>query len=122
VTICTPPAWHYYNPVSPITSDTIASSAVRGQYNGYRDEVGNGDSLTETYADITVAINTPAWQGVPIKLRTGKAMAAKITETRIRFNDNSELVCHIQPDSGLEFITERSRQLKKPYRNLRFGS
>jgi len=98
--------------VSPITSDTIASSAVRGQYNGYRDEVGNGDSLTETYADITVAINTPAWQGVPIKLRTGKAIAAKITETRIRFNDNSELVCHIQPDSGLEFITESSDNSK----------
>jgi len=100
--------------VSPISADTIASSAVRGQYNGYRDEVGRDDSVTETYAGITVVVNTPAWQGVPITLRTGKGMATKITEVRIRFNDSSELVCHIQPDSGLQLIPDDATSPLRP--------
>jgi len=49
--------------------------AVRGQYLGYLDEeaVAN-DSRRETYAAVRLSIENWRWDGVPIFLRTGKAL------------------------------------------------
>ena len=55
-------------------------SAIRGQYDGYKDETGNSDSTTETYAEVTIESSAERWQGVPIKLLTGKALDEKRTE------------------------------------------
>jgi len=50
--------------------------AVRGQYEGYRDEPGVAPgSDTETFVAIEVEIDNWRWAGVPFYLRTGKAMA-----------------------------------------------
>ena len=50
---------------------------VRGQYSGYRDEVGVApDSETETFIALKVGIDNWRWAGVPFYLRTGKRMAA----------------------------------------------
>ena len=51
---------------------------VYGQYEGYTDADGvAADSTTETFVAARVEIDNWRWAGVPIYLRTGKAMAEK---------------------------------------------
>jgi glucose-6-phosphate 1-dehydrogenase len=92
------------------------SLAVRGQYEGYLDEeaVAN-DSRRETYAAMRVSIDNWRWDGVPIFLRTGKALARRATEVVIKLRDAPMLriagrrqrgiptliVIRIQPDEGI---------------------
>ena len=76
--------------IQPITAESMAdknstAQARRGQYSGYRDEVGNQNSFVETFAAITTTIDSPRWQGVPISIRTGKAMANKQTTVTFTF-------------------------------------
>jgi glucose-6-phosphate 1-dehydrogenase len=90
--------------------------AVRGQYIGYLDEeaVAN-DSRRETYVALRVSIENWRWDGVPIFLRTGKALQRRVTEVVIRLRDAPHLriggnrqrgvpsliVIRIQPDEGI---------------------
>lgn len=54
----------------------LPSNVVRGQYVGYRDEVGVApDSETETFIALKVGIDNWRWAGVPFYLRTGKRLA-----------------------------------------------
>jgi glucose-6-phosphate 1-dehydrogenase len=83
------------------------SKATRAQYEGYGLEAKNIDSLTETFVSVELASTAPQWQGVPIVLTTGKALASKTTEVRIRFRKRHDaqsnyLILHIQPDEGVE--------------------
>ena len=49
---------------------------VRGQYTGYRSEVGvSADSDTETFIALKCYIDNWRWAGVPFYLRTGKRLA-----------------------------------------------
>ena len=92
------------------------SLSVRGQYEGYLDEEGvEDDSRRETYAAIRVSIDNWRWDGVPIFLRTGKALRRRITEVVIKLRDAPMLriggrrqrgiptliVIRIQPDEGI---------------------
>ncbi len=93
--------------VQPVAPDHVKSQAVRGQYTGYREEVGNPDSVTETYAAITVLVDNDRWRGVPVNLRTGKAMAAKNYEINITFQADDDapsnrLRFRLQPNEGIE--------------------
>lgn len=93
-------ALQYLHPADPLR-------AVRGQYKGYQQEVGNPGSITETFVSVELSSGDPRWQGVPIKLVTGKALDKKTTEIRINFKKTHEaqgdrLVFHIQPDEGVE--------------------
>lgn len=91
--------------ISPITGEDVASQTARGQYEGYREEVGNPSSSTETFASVTVRIDTPRWSDVPMTLQTGKAMAEKRTDVRLNFVDGStQLVISIQPDLGISLV------------------
>jgi glucose-6-phosphate 1-dehydrogenase len=111
----------------PIPADNIGAFAVRGQYDsgwiegdavsGYRNEPGiNPHSNAETYAAVKLLVDNWRWQDVPFYLRTGKRMAAPISEISIRFRDiphnafpaitglNSQpvrLVIQIQPQQGI---------------------
>ena len=92
------------------------SNAVRGQYIGYLDEeaVAN-DSRRETYAAVRLSIENWRWDGVPIFLRTGKALQRRVTEVVIKLRDAPHLriggnrqrgvpsliVIRIQPDEGI---------------------
>jgi glucose-6-phosphate 1-dehydrogenase len=76
--------------IAPVSPD----QAARGQYGAdrdgklaaYRDEPNVArDSATETYAAIRVEIDNWRWAGVPFFLRTGKHLAARVTEIAIRF-------------------------------------
>ncbi len=59
---------------------------VLGQYNGYRQAKGvSPDSTTPTYAALRVYVDNWRWFGVPFYLRSGKALAEKVTEVVIVF-------------------------------------
>ena len=54
---------------------------VRGQYRGYRSEVGvAADSNVETYAALRLHIDSWRWAGVPFYLRSGKCLDTTVTE------------------------------------------
>ncbi len=70
----------------PITGEDVATSTVRGQYIGYREEEGVApDSETATYGALRMFIDNPRWKGVPFYLRSGKALPAKCSEIIIQF-------------------------------------
>ncbi len=88
--------------IRPIAADQIHSRTIRGQYDGYTDEIKNPHTLTETYAAIRLTSSNSTWQRTSIVLKTGKALSSKLTQICITFHDGSRLFCHIQPDKGLE--------------------
>lgn len=89
---------------------------VRGQYRGYTDvpEVPK-DSQTETFVALRTEIDNWRWAGVPIFLRTGKALPEKVTEVRLflrrvpalaflpdcRPAEPNQIVFRIDPDPGM---------------------
>jgi glucose-6-phosphate 1-dehydrogenase len=90
--------------------------AVRGQYEGYLDVRGvDPDSRRETYAAARLVIENWRWEGVPIFVRTGKALRRQLTEAVVRFKDAPHLrvggrrqrgiptllVMRFQPDEGI---------------------
>jgi glucose-6-phosphate 1-dehydrogenase len=92
------------------------ASAVRGQYAGYLDEMAvDNDSRRETYAAARLSIENWRWDGVPIFIRTGKALKRRVTEVVIKLRDAPHLriggnrqrgipsliVIRIQPDEGI---------------------
>lgn len=84
----------------------VNEQVQRGQYEGYREEVGNPDSTVETYVSMTLYSRDWHWQGVPITLTTGKALDRKRTEIRIRYRQEdslhaNELIMHVQPNEGV---------------------
>ena len=61
-----------FGAMAPIEPD----DAVRGQYEGYRDEPGVApDSDTETFVAVRARVDNWRWSGVPFCLRAGKRMA-----------------------------------------------
>jgi len=93
--------------MAPVPAEQVVQLTKRGQYKGYRQEVENQESVTETFAEINVLSHAERWQGVPIKLLTGKALDEHKTEVRIIFRGtekiaNNELLFRIQPDEGFE--------------------
>ena len=109
-------------PLEPLDETT-----ARGQYAagwqgsekviGLLDEEGfSKESITETYAAITLEIDTRRWAGVPFFLRTGKRLPRRVTEVALVFKraphlpfdatmteelGKNALVLRIQPDEGI---------------------
>src|SRR3954452_11701607 len=105
----------------------IAAGAVRGQYTrggtredlmpGYREEPGVDPlSSTETFLARRRSIQNWRWTGVPVYVRTGKRLPARITEVAMEFRrppqlplfpgtaeglEPDALVVRVQPDEGL---------------------
>jgi glucose-6-phosphate 1-dehydrogenase len=92
------------------------ATAVRGQYEGYLEEEGVApQSRRETYAAARVSIENWRWDGVPIFVRSGKALKRRATEIVIKLRDAPMLriggrrqrgiptliVIRIQPDEGI---------------------
>jgi glucose-6-phosphate 1-dehydrogenase len=110
--------------------DDVPQYAVRGQYGpgkkadgspavGYRQEPDvDPQSRTETFAALKLFIDNWRWEGVPIYLRSGKALWKRGTEIVVQFKkapevifrdtpaggriESNRLVFHIQPDQGIE--------------------
>jgi glucose-6-phosphate 1-dehydrogenase len=84
---------------------------------GFLEEDGmNPESTTETYAAITLEVNTRRWAGVPFYLRTGKRLGRRVTEIAVVFKRAPEqlfsrtqttgqgqnaLLIRVQPDEGV---------------------
>jgi glucose-6-phosphate 1-dehydrogenase len=109
-------------PVGP-----FAETTARGQYSGgwqggqkvpglLEEEGFAKDSITETYAAITLAVDTRRWAGVPFYLRTGKRLGRRVTEIAVLFKraphlpfddtateelGQNALVVRVQPDEGV---------------------
>ncbi len=77
-------------------AETMRSQTVRARYTAgtigtrqvpsYVNEPGVDPSRnTETYASLTLQVNSPRWAGVPFTLRSGKALAADSAEIAIHF-------------------------------------
>ncbi len=110
--------------------DEVARYVVRGQYGpsfddqgnvvkpGYREEKAvSPQSRTETYAAARFCIDNWRWEGVPVYLRSGKALWKRGTEIIVEFKKAPEvifrgtnvntlgsnrLLFHIQPYQGIE--------------------
>ena len=114
--------------VQRIAPADVERFAVRGQYSGggadgrkvtayLKTPEVEPDSTTETFVAWRVGIDNWRWQGVPFYLRTGKALASKLTEVNIVFRKpplmlvdngnspmqmpNNVLSLRIQPDEGI---------------------
>jgi glucose-6-phosphate 1-dehydrogenase len=105
----------------PIPINELSKHAFRAQYAagevftsdgkseklpGYLDELGNQDSVVETYAALKLFIDNPRWQGVPFYIRTAKRLHEADTRICIRFKksplqinnqDQNWLIIGIQP-------------------------
>lgn len=76
---------------------------VRGQYKGYLEAEGvKPKSQTATYAAMKLYIDNWRWQGVPIYLRSGKALSDKTTEIVIEFKRAPHLMFNSGKGSRLE--------------------
>jgi len=110
------------------TPDEAVDKSVRGQYTsgvvdhhpvvGYRDEEAVAtDSTTETYVALRFRVENWRWAGVPVYVRTGKRLPARVTEVALQFHRvpflafegelarelrPNLLVLRIQPDEGIK--------------------
>ena len=102
--------------MKPVPANMVTAEAVRGQYEGYREEVDNQDSNTETYAAIRIYIDNERWKDVPMIIKTGKALQEKLSEVNVVFKPTTDnphhnvLTFRIQPNEGIEL----SLRIKKP--------
>src|SRR3954462_9891216 len=114
--------------IQPLDEEAeIAAGAVRAQYTrggtredlmpGYRDEPGVDPlSSTETFVAMPLQVQNWRWTGVPIYVRTGKRLPARLTEVAMEFHrppqlplfpgtaeglDPDALIVRVQPDEGL---------------------
>jgi glucose-6-phosphate 1-dehydrogenase len=102
-------------------------TTARGQYmpgwaggekvNGFLEEEGiRKTSTTETFAAVTLNIDSRRWAGVPFYLRTGKRLGRRVTEVAVVFKraphqpfgatsteelSQNALVIRVQPDEGM---------------------
>ena len=108
------------------TPERVREDCARGQYGagaiagkpvpGYREEPGvSPDSMTETFAMITMYFDNWRWAGVPFYIRSGKRLAKRVTEIAIQFKaaphqlfgagagqvTPNQLIIRVQPDEGI---------------------
>ena len=131
--------------IQPPSPEEVLSRTVRGQYGGgtmpdgravpaYREEPGvDPESRTETFVALKLSIDSWRWAGVPFYLRTGKRMAARLTEIVVQFRrppfmlfrqtpvehlEANRLVIRVQPEEGISLTFSA----KVPGPVLRMGS
>jgi glucose-6-phosphate 1-dehydrogenase len=85
------------------SSEEAAQNVVFGQYAGYRREKGvSPDSRTPTFAAVQFAIDNWRWRGVPFFLRSGKALARRLSEVVIQFRCPPHLMFPLPPGATLQ--------------------
>jgi glucose-6-phosphate 1-dehydrogenase len=101
-----------------------AAQLVRGQFSGYRSEPGvAADSQVETYAALTLSVDSWRWSGVPFYLRAGKCLPVTATEVVVElrappanvFGDlGPELPNHVRFRVGPDVAIALGAHTKKP--------
>lgn len=130
-------------------TEEVLINTVRGQYGAgkkpdgkevraYRDEPGvKPESQTETFAALRLFIDNERWQGVPIYLRSGKALWKRGTEVVVQFKrppagifgegqrpSANRLIFHVQPDRAIEALLQAKLpgpRMKLQPVHMRFG-
>jgi glucose-6-phosphate 1-dehydrogenase len=88
--------------IQPIKPEDVAKYTVRAQYRTYRDEEGVAPGTeAATFAAIKLFVNNWRWRNVPFYLRSGKAMAGKVTEISIQFRHVPHLMFPLPPGERL---------------------
>ena len=88
--------------IRPIRPETVGQSTVRGQYRTYRDEPGVAPATnTPTFAALQLHIDNWRWRNVPFYLRSGKALADKMTQISIQFKHVPHLMFPLPPGEQL---------------------
>jgi len=96
-----------------IPPDCVRMNVVRGQYTagkirgepvpGYTEEPGVAPhSRTETFAALKVWVDNWRWSGVPFYLRTGKRLAARVTDISIHFKSVPRVLFNTDPERPIE--------------------
>jgi glucose-6-phosphate 1-dehydrogenase len=112
--------------------DADPAQYVRGQYEGYLQVPGVAKgSTTETFAALRLEIDNWRWAGVPVFIRAGKTLAARVTEVRLVFrrpprlrfverqSDPNQMVLRIDPNPGLRTgLTSKGAQEHSSYRQV----
>lgn len=112
--------------LKPFSPERLESHISRGQYRsgasgdgpvtGYLEELGNEDSLTETFVALKAEVRSWRWNGTPFYLRTGKRLPARMSEIVIQFRNiphsvftaeagpigPNRLIIRLQPDEGVK--------------------
>ncbi|MFA5542978.1 MAG: glucose-6-phosphate dehydrogenase [Bacilli bacterium] len=106
---------HILNSLKDYKYDKVDKYVIRGQYEGYRNEVKvDSDSNIETFVAFKTYVNNERWKDVPFYIRTGKKLPEKTTEIVIKFKEQENnlykdishpnyLVIRIQPKEGVFF-------------------
>lgn len=80
--------------IKPLVEAEIGQRSYRAQYAGYQQIEGVApNSQTETYFKLCLDLATPAWQGVPIILESGKRMGEPLKEIVVTFKHPSPCLC-----------------------------
>jgi glucose-6-phosphate 1-dehydrogenase len=109
----------------PIDAASVATHTVIGQYGpgavagqpvpGYAEELGR-PSATESFVALKVHVDNWRWKGVPFYLRTGKRLAARVSEILIALKpvphnifgervpgmEPNRLLINLQPEENIE--------------------
>lgn len=111
----------------PLTSKTIETHSVKGQYtrgkidgkevSSYLEGIEKYDSKTETYVALKAFVDNWRWKNVPFYLRTGKRMKERYSEIVINFKavkhnifpnkqevGHNKLIISLQPDERIELV------------------
>jgi glucose-6-phosphate 1-dehydrogenase len=84
--------------VRPIKPEEVGQYTVRAQYRSYRDEKGVARGTeTATFAAIKLYIDNWRWRNVPFYLRSGKALADKVSEITVQFRHVPHLMFPLSP-------------------------
>ena len=85
---------------APSTRARYAAGAIGDRHlPDYTEEQGVDAALeTETFAEVTLFVDNDRWQGVPFRLRTGKAMATDRREIAVRFRPPADPVFGYEGD------------------------
>jgi len=122
--------------IRPLSQRGAEGCVVRAQYGrgqidrekipGYLEATGvDPDSTTETYVAWRMEIDNWRWNGVPFYVRTGKALAQKLTEVNVIFRRpplmffedmhdvsrirHNSITMRIQPDEGIHLKFDAKR-------------
>lgn len=113
--------------IQPVDMSKFEQLVTRGQYDGYQEEVGNPGSLTETFVSMTLFSGLEYLQGVPIHLATGKNLAKRTVEIRVRFkkasaDESDDLIFHVQPKESIEIeLWAKKAGYEKHYEKVELG-
>lgn len=112
--------------LAPIDAGNVGECTVHGQYlagalsnrpvQSYLEDLGKKSSNTETFVALKIDIANWRWAGTPFYLRTGKRMAARVSEVTVTFKPiphsifdkdagkiaANRLVIRLQPDEGVK--------------------